>query len=153
MSLNGVGVQLLLPIFDTGRARRDVATAQVRQAQFSEQALRRRVPLDVEQAVIALLIAEKAAAHAGHHVEQQQALERLALRSYQQGVADRPSYQQARRARLSSQLQRLQSQQALWSALSTLERALGVASLPGSRASRVTTGVAPLPNFGLSNTC
>jgi outer membrane protein, heavy metal efflux system len=132
MSLNGVGVQLLLPIFDTGRARRDMATAQVGQAQFSEQALRRRVPLDVEQAVFGLLIAEKAAAHASHHVDQQRALERLARRNYQQGVADRPSYLQARRERLSSQLQQLQSQQALWSALSTLERALGVASLPGS---------------------
>lgn len=126
-SLNGLSLQLAVPIFDTGRARRDLAAAQVAQAEFAEEGVRRQVPLDVERALATLVATNIAAGHADHHLHQQQQLEQLAQRTYEQGISDRGRYLQARRARLASVMQQIESQQARWLALVALERATGIA--------------------------
>lgn len=129
MSLNGLEIQMSLPIFDTGTARRDLANAQVAQAELAVEAIRRQVPLDVERTMANLVTANIAVGHADHHLEQQQQLQRLARHTYEQGIADRASYLQASRARLASVLQQLDSRQARWAALVALERATGTAAI------------------------
>lgn len=129
MTLAGLDVQVLLPVFDTGQARRALAGAQVAQAEFAAEAIRRRVPLEVERSLGILVAANVAAGHAEHHLAQQSQLQRLARRNYEQGVADRASYLQASRSRLDSDMQLLDARQARWRALVDLERATGTASL------------------------
>ena len=125
MSLYGGSVQVSLPVFDTGRARRDIAAARVAQAEFAAQSVRRQVPLEVEVAIARLLAADAAAKAADHHLQQQRQLETLAHRIYRQGAADASGYFQARRALLASVMDQLDSQQARWDALIALERATG----------------------------
>jgi cobalt-zinc-cadmium efflux system outer membrane protein len=125
--LNGVAVQITLPIFDTGRARRDRANAQIAQAQFTAESARRQVPLDVERTLATLLASEQALDHADHHLHQQQLLERLARRTYEQGASDFSHYRLVSQARLASALDQLEAQQALWNALLALEKATGIA--------------------------
>lgn len=127
LGLNGVAMQITLPIFDTGRARRDRANAQVAQAQFIADSTRRQVPLDVERALATLLASEQAVEHAGHHLQQQQQLEQLARRTYEQGASDFSHYRLASQARLASALEQLEAKQALWNALLALEKATGAA--------------------------
>jgi len=129
LALEGLSIQMALPIFDTGRARRDLAAAQIAQAEFTEEALRRQVPLEVERAMATLMAAHIAVGHADHHLYQQQQLERLAQQAYDQGISDRPRYLRASRARLDSVMEQLDAQQARWAALVALERATGSAAL------------------------
>lgn len=125
MSLQGLELQITLPLFDTGRARRELATARVAQAEFVEEAVRRQVPLEVERAIALLLTANIAFEHANHHFLQQQRLEQLARRNYEQGAKDRIGYLQASRVRLSAAMEQLEVQQARWAALVALKRATG----------------------------
>lgn len=127
LSLNGVAVQISLPIFDTGRARRDLANAQVAQAEFTAESMQRQVPLDVERALAVVMASQAAVEHTVHHVRQQQQLETLARKIYTQGVSDLSTYRLASRARLVAEIERIESQQALWSAFVALERATSVA--------------------------
>lgn len=129
LSLNGLSVQITLPIFDTGRARRDLATTRTEQAEFAEEAIRRQVPLEVERAIATLVAADNAAGHADHHLYQQQQLEQLARRNYEQGVSDRARYLQASRARLAAVMEQLDARQARWAALIALERATGASAI------------------------
>ncbi|OGT59582.1 MAG: hypothetical protein A3E01_05550 [Gammaproteobacteria bacterium RIFCSPHIGHO2_12_FULL_63_22] len=129
MNFAGAGLQLALPIFDTGRARRDLADAQVAQAQFSAEAVRRQVPLEVELAIANLVAADQAAGHADHHLAQQTRLETLARQTYRQGATDSSAVFDARRARLASVKDRIEAQRARWAAAVDLERATGVAVL------------------------
>lgn len=135
MTLAGVDLQVLLPVFDTGQARRDLAGAQVAQAEFVAEAVRRQVPLEVERSLGTLVAADLAAGHADHHLVQQEQLQRLARRNYEQGVADRATYLQARRSRLDSVMQRLDAHKARWTALVDMERATGAATLVEASAS------------------
>lgn len=129
MAFKGAGLQLSLPIFDTGRARRDLANAQVAQAEFAAEAVRRQVPLEVELAIASLVAADQAAGHADHHLEQQSRLETLARKTYRQGATDSSAVFDARRARLVSVQDVIEAQGARWAALVDLERATGVAVL------------------------
>lgn len=129
MSFGGAGLQLALPLFDTGRARRDLADAQVAQAEFAAQAARRQVPLEVELAIASLLAAHQSVGHADHHLVQQTRLETLAREIYRQGAADSSAVFDARRARLLSAKDAIEAQRSRWVALVDLERATGVAVL------------------------
>ena len=128
MWLNGLELQILLPIFDTGQARSDLASAQVAQAEFSAEAIRRQVPLEVERALAMLSVAQAEAVHADHHLQQQTLLEQLARRNYEQGNSDLFAYLQSSQARLASVQDQIDARQALWQAAVDLQRATGVAS-------------------------
>ena len=126
-SLNGLGAQITLPIFDTGRARSNLADAKISQAQFQAEATRRLIPLEVERALAILIASTKALAQSDRNLKQQQQLEKLALGNYKQGNGDYLRVVDAKRFRLSSQMQQIQAQQMLRAALVDLERATGVA--------------------------
>jgi cobalt-zinc-cadmium efflux system outer membrane protein len=127
MSLNGLSAQISLPIFDTGRARSALADAKITQAQYQAESTRRLIPLEVERALATLIANTKALEHADHHLRQQQQLEKLATRNYQQGIGDYLNLAEAKRLRLASQMEQLQAQQMLLVAYVDLERATGVA--------------------------
>ena len=126
-SMNGLAAQISLPIFDTGRARNALANANIAQAQHQAQATRRLIPLEVERALATLIISTKALEDTDHHLQQQQQLETLARRNYQQGVSDYQTMTEAKRLRLAAQREQLQAQRSLRVAYVDLERATGVA--------------------------
>lgn len=126
-SLNGLGAQITLPIFDTGRAREDLADAKIAQAQFQAEAARRLIPLEVERALAILIASTKALTQSDRNLKQQQQLEKLALGNYKQGNGDYQRVVDAKRDRLSSQMQQVQAQQTLRTAFVDLERATGMA--------------------------
>ena len=126
--MNGLELQITIPVFDTGRARRDLATAQIAQAEAAAESIRRQVPLEVERALATLAAAQVAAEHADHHLQQQLLLEALARRNYQQGGSELLRYRQSTQARLLSALDQINSRQAVWTALVALQRATGTAA-------------------------
>lgn len=136
MSLNGLEVQIALPIFDTGRARRALADAQLAQAEFTAESVRRQAPLEVERALAMLVAVRQAATRADHRLRQQQQLEGLARSNYEQGIIGILDYRQTSRARLASMLEQIEAQQAVWSAVVALQRATGVAVASNSDALR-----------------
>lgn len=126
-SLNGLAAQITLPVFDTGRARSALADAKIAQAQYQDEATRRLIPLEVERALATLIAGTKALEHADHHSRQQQLLEKLAMRNYQQGIGDYLNVVEAMRLRLLSQMEQLQAKQRQRAAYVELERAIGAA--------------------------
>ncbi len=126
-SLNGLSAQITLPIFDTGLARGDLADAKIAQAQFQAEAARRLIPLEVERALAILIASTKALEQSERNLKQQQQLEKLAVGNYKQGNGDYQRIVDAKRNRLASQVQQIQAQQTLRSALVDLERATGMA--------------------------
>lgn len=129
MSLGGLALQISLPIFDNGQARRQAAMGKLAEAEASAEATRRRIPLEVERALAALLTAQAAVGHAEHHQRQQQQLEQLALGNYRQGASDYFQYRLSSRARLDAGMDQIQARQAAWAAWVDLQRATGVASV------------------------
>lgn len=130
-SMKGLAVQITLPVFDTGRARGMLADANIARAQYQDEATRRLIPLEVERALATLIASTKALEHADHHWQQQQQLEKLAMRNYQQGAQEYLDITEARRLRLASRSEQLQAQRALRLAYVDLERATGVAMQKG----------------------
>lgn len=130
-SMKGLVVQISLPIFDTGLARGKLADANTSRAQYQDEATRRLIPLEVESALAMLIASTKALEHADHHWQQQQQLEKLAFRNYQQGAQEYLDVIEAGRLRLASQLEQQQAQRALRLAYVDLERATGVAMQKG----------------------
>ena len=126
-SMNGLAAQISLPVFDTGRARNALADAKIAQAQYQAEATRRLIPLEVERALATLIISTKALEDADHHLQQQQQLEKLTTRNYQQGVSDYQNMTEATRLRLASQMEQLQAQKIQRAAYVELERATGIA--------------------------
>ena len=127
LNMSGLAAQISLPVFDTGRARNALANAQIAQAQYQAATVRRLIPLEVERALATLIINTKALKDADHHLLQQQQLEKLARRNYQQGVSDYQTMTEAKRLRLAAQREQLQAQRSLRVAYVDLERATGVA--------------------------
>jgi len=78
-----------------------------------------------------LISSTKALEHADHHFQQQQQLEALAMRNYQQGVQGYLDIMEARRLRLASRSEQLQAQRTLRLAYVDLARAMGVAMQQG----------------------
>jgi len=126
--MNGLELQITIPVFDTGRARGDLARARIVQAEAEAESIRRQVPLDVERALATLAAAQVATEHADHHLRQQALLEELARKNYLQGNADLPRFRQATQARLLAAIDQVNSRQAQWSALIALQRTTGVAA-------------------------
>lgn len=129
MRMNGLELQVLLPVFDTGRARRDLSSAQLAQAEFLAESVQRQVPLEVERALTTLAAAQLAVGHAEHHLRQQQLLEELARRNYEQGASDLLAYRRSSLSRLASAQDQIDARQALWTAAVDLQRATGVAAI------------------------
>ena len=126
--MNGLELQITIPAFDSGRARGDLARAQIAQAEAAAESIRRQVPLEVERALATLAAAQVAADHADHHLKQQLLLETLARRNYQQGGSELLPYRQSSQARLLSAMDQVNARQAVWTALIDLQRATGVAA-------------------------
>lgn len=125
MAMLGPELRITLPVFDRGQARRALAAARISEAEQEAEALRRRIPLEVERTLATLVILREGAVQAEQRLRQQQQLEALAQRVYHQGLGERAGLQMARRERLMVAAERLQAEQALWSALLDLERAAG----------------------------
>ena len=123
MAFQGLAIQITLPVFDTGQARRALADAQVAEAEHQAEAVQRRISLDVEQALATVVIAQEAAAHAEHHLRLQRQLEELAGRTYQNGIGDRGEFRAATRNRLMTVQDDLTARQRLWTSLLELESA------------------------------
>lgn len=135
MRMVGPNLQIALPVFDSGQARRALADARVAEAQANAEAVQREVPLEVERALDTLLAAQLALRHAEHHVAQQTQLEQLAERTYRQGTTDWSAREQAEQARWRATLDRIDAQDALWAAMVALERATGVAAMQAAATS------------------
>ena len=125
MALQGLAVQITLPVFDTGQARAAIADARIAEAGHQAEAIRRLIPLEVERALATIMATREAVAHAEHHLRQQVQLEDLARRTYQHGIGSRFDYNIAIRNHLTAAEERLQAQRMLWVGLLELERAVG----------------------------
>ena len=127
MKRNGLALQITLPVLDNGQARRQLAAANVRQAQFLDEVQRRQIPLQVELALILVATKQMALTHAEHHLLQQERLATLAERTYRQGSGDAGMRIAAQQAALEADLQRLDAQITLADAIVGLQRATGMA--------------------------
>lgn len=129
LSLNGLQVQLNLPVFDRGQGRSALAAARIQQAQAGVEVATRDIPLQVEQAWSAVLAADSAAGHANHHFLQERTLEDLATRNYRLGSEGFSEYLQARRKRLDSERDLAQARLATQEAAVELRRVTASAVL------------------------
>lgn len=127
MVLNGLAVQISIPFFDTGQGRRALGEAKLAQAEFAAEALKRQVPLEVERAIATLIVLQAANDSAGKRLQQQERLEMVAKRTYEQGNSDLAAYREAVKSTLNAHEDRLRAEIAVWTALIGLERATGVA--------------------------
>jgi outer membrane protein TolC len=125
MALQGPAVQITLPLFDTGEARRLAADARLEEAEHQIESTKRQISLEVESALARTSSAQEAFARAQLQVRKQQQLLALARRSYQQGIGSRTDYLQALRGQLTAMQDELQSRRALWNELFAIERAVG----------------------------
>lgn len=125
MALLGPALQVTLPVFDRGQARTALADARVAEAGHEAEAVRRRIPLELERALATVLIAQDAVAHADRHLQQQRQLEVLVERSYRRGIVDRAAHRTATRERLLAAREQLAASRTLWLDLLELERAAG----------------------------
>jgi cobalt-zinc-cadmium efflux system outer membrane protein len=131
MRLEGLAVQLRLPLFDHGQGRSALAASKLQQAQAGLDAAERQLPLEVERALAALLAADRAAGHSSHHRREQATLESLAARTYAAGGGSYEDWVQARRNGLGSERDQA--------------RARLAASEAGIELRRVTASAALLP--------
>lgn len=125
MALLGPALQVTLPVFDRGQARTALADARVAEAGHEAEAVRRRIPLELERALATVLIAQDAVAHADRHLQQQRQLEVLVERSYRRGIVDRAAHRTATRERLLASREQLAASRTLWLDVLELERAAG----------------------------
>lgn len=125
MALQGLAVQITLPVFDTGQARAALADARISEAGHQAESIRRLIPLEVERALAIVMATREGVAHAEHHLRQQQQLEILTRRAYQQGVGDRFDYNTAFRNHLMAAQEQLQTRRMFWTSLLGLEGAVG----------------------------
>lgn len=125
MAMLGAKLQISLPLFDRGQARRALAAARIVEAEQESEALRRRIALDVETALATLVLLRDGAAQAEQRLRQQQQLEALAQRLHDQGLGGRSALQAATHERLMAVAERLQAERMYWSALLELERVTG----------------------------
>jgi outer membrane protein TolC len=129
MRLDGLQVQLRLPVLDRGQGRSALANSKLQQAQAGVEAAERQIPLEVERAWAAVLAADGAASHASHHYRQQQWLEGLAARTYAAGSGSFEDWLQARRSLLESERDQARSRLAAQEAAVELRRVTATASL------------------------
>lgn len=123
MTSRGVGLQLSLPIFDSGQAREALAGAKVQEARFRQETRRRQVPLEVEQAVLTVLANQVAVRQAGQQAQQQARLAELAARRHRDGGSDLRALLAAQHAVVEARLQELAAGEHLATAITDLERA------------------------------
>lgn len=125
MTLLGPQLQVTLPVFDSGKTRTALADARVAEAGHEAEAVRRRIPLELERALATVLIAQDAVAHADRHLQQQRRLEGLVERTYRRGIVDRAAHRTATRERLLAARDHLAASRTLWLDVLELERAAG----------------------------
>ena len=123
MQLEGVALQISLPVFDHGRARAALAETNIQNAQFLAEAQARLVPLQVEQALQAVAAERVGLVQAEAHARQQAQLEALTQRNYRNGGGELTAWQSAQLESLDAQEQVLSAQEALTTSLVALERA------------------------------
>jgi cobalt-zinc-cadmium efflux system outer membrane protein len=126
----GVQAQFALPVFDGGGFRRAAASARLAQAEASADAARRRVSVEVEAALGALLAARADLDAAERHLAIEERARALARGTYEQGAMDYEPWLAAERSRLSAELASFEARRSWWLALVALGRATGVASRP-----------------------
>ena len=125
MAMVGPDLRIALPWFDRGQARAARYDALSREAVARDEALRRRVALEVERAWTVLAHALHAAGQAERHRARVQVADDLSVRQYRNGGVDRMARIAARRAVIQAERQRLEARAALAGAQVELQRALG----------------------------
>ena len=125
MAMFGPDLRIALPWFDRGRARGARVDALSREATARDEALRRRVVLEVERALALLAHAAQASETAERHRARAAEAEALSERLYRLGGSDRLAHIAARRALIEAERQRLDARAALAAAQIELQRALG----------------------------
>lgn len=125
MAMLGPDLRIALPWFDRGQARAARYDALSREALARDEALRRRIVLEVERAWTVLAHALHAAEQAEHHRARVQIADDLSARQYRNGGVDRMARIAARRALIQAERQRLEARAALAGAQVELQRALG----------------------------
>jgi outer membrane protein TolC len=124
MRLDGVGLQISLPVFDSGRARAAIAETKVQDAQFRAEAQRRRISLDVALAVERIAITRIGLAQAERALREVERAAELQFRSHQAGNSDATTLLAARSAILDASLRVLAGREALVSDLAGLQWAV-----------------------------
>jgi outer membrane protein TolC len=127
MRLDGIGLQVSLPLLDDGRARAALAATNLQDAQFRAAAQGRQVPLQVEQALQRVAAERVGLAQAESHARQQARLAALSQRNYGDGGSGLAESLSAQLASLDAQEQVLAAQEALTTSLVALERATAYA--------------------------
>lgn len=127
MAMLGPDLRLAVPWFDRGRARAARVDALGREAAARDEALRRRVVLEVERALALLAHAAQAVAAADRHRARAVDAGALSERLYRSGSIDRMARIAARRALVEAERQALDASAALAAAQVDLQRALGSA--------------------------
>ena len=125
MAMVGPDLRIALPWFDRGQARDARFDALSREAVARDEALRRRVVLEVERALALLAHAVQASEIAERHRARAVEAEVLSERLYRHGGSDRMAHIAARRALIEAERQRLDARAALAAAQIELQRALG----------------------------
>ena len=127
--LNGIALQISIPIFDTGRARSNVADAKIREAQFREQTQARKIPLQVERALALVAENQLNLQQSAHHLQQQKQLSLLAKRNYRNGSSEASTWLDAQANELEIHQQYVITQAAVIEGMLALEQSTGVSML------------------------
>jgi len=138
MRLDGVGLQISLPVFDSGRARAALAETNVQDAQFRAEAQRRRISLDVALAVERIAITRIGLAQAERALRELERAAELQFRSHRAGNSDATTLLAASSAILDASLRVLDGREALVSDLAGLQWAVASSEF-GERFERRST--------------
>ncbi len=125
MLMLGPDLRLALPWFDRGQARAARVDALGREAAARDEALRRRVVLEVERALALLVHAAQAVDAAERHRARAVQAEALSERLYRSGGIDRMALIATRRSAIDAERQLLEARAAWAGAQVDLQRALG----------------------------
>lgn len=125
MFLQGLEIQLTVPVFDGGSTRRQRAALSVQQAAHAKIAVDRQVQIEVERALEALWAEAAAAVQVDRAARAARERQALALRLYRQGVSDWTRLRDATASRLQADLERIEAQRRRHLASVTLAKAVG----------------------------
>lgn len=132
MAMAGPALDIALPVFDDGSARRAQAGALQRGAGHRLESERRALPLAVERALAQLALTRAALEQQQDAVARRERANALAQRRYAQGLDDWNATADSERMRLDAELEALRLRAQLWQALVDLERATAMALMPAT---------------------
>lgn len=134
MAMAGPALDIALPVFDDGSARRAQAEAMQRGAAHRLESERRALPLAVERALAQLALTRASLEQQQEAVARRERVDALAQRRYAQGLDDWTATADSGRMRLEAEIDALRLRGQVWQALVDLERATAMAMLPATPA-------------------